>query len=215
MKLIDATVHEFINQVDSNSATPGGGSVSAYSIALGIGLIRMVAHVTIGKKKFLLLDEKIKSDYYLNFNQLEPLKTQAETLIDEDTDAFNKIMDAFKLSKNTDEEINIRNKAIELATLGATEVPYNVACIGLKALEITSKMIVYANKNAISDLGVGSLLISSGIEGAILNVKTNMLGFSNQEKVSNYAAFCFETLEKAKKIHQTLMDQVHQSLNIS
>ncbi|HOI46804.1 MAG TPA: cyclodeaminase/cyclohydrolase family protein [Bacilli bacterium] len=214
MKLIDLSVKEFIDTVDSNQATPGGGSVSALSIAQGIGLIRMVAHLTIGKKKFLALEDGVKSNYMSQFLKLETLKHQAMQIVDLDTDAFNVIMDAFKLPKSTDEEIAKRNDVIKQATLQASKVPHDAAKIALEALRITKDMVPYANKNAISDLGVGSLLMMAGVEGAILNIKTNMIGFDEKQIVTQFDQFCDETMDQARAISSEILSFVHQSLNL-
>ena len=126
MRLIDLKVNEFIEQVDSSSPAPGGGSVSALASSLGVALARMVSHLTIGKKKFQAFDEVIQNEYTTRFNHLESILEQLLVLIDQDTEAFNEIMKAFKMPKETDDEKTKRNEAIEKATLGAIKVPYEI-----------------------------------------------------------------------------------------
>jgi methenyltetrahydrofolate cyclohydrolase len=214
MKLVELSIKEFIDVVDSNTATPGGGSVAALAVSQGIGLIRMVAHLTVSKKKFLALEQHIQNQYLNAFQQLESYKLQAMGLVDEDTDAFNHIMTAFKMPKDDSDQINARNEAIKQATVGATLIPYQVAQVALNALKITKGMILYANKNAISDLGVGSLMMVSGLEGAVLNVKTNMLGFDDAAMVQEYDFLCDAILKEAGDIHKEIMTFVHKSLNL-
>lgn len=200
MKLIDLTVNEFLKEVDSPSPAPGGGSVAALAICQGISLLRMVAHLTITKKKFLALEESVRMDYSHRMEVLETLKKEVLELIDKDTEAFDQIMTAFRLPKGTDEEIRIRQDAIRMATLKATEVPYRTAQIALRALETASPMYAYANKSAISDFGVGSLMIHAGLQGAVMNVKTNMVGYADRETAGNYFRLVSDLEQQAKTL---------------
>lgn len=186
MKLIDLSIFEFLKAVDAPTPAPGGGSVSALAIAQGISLLRMVAHLSIGKKRFKELSEDIKQVYLASFADLEQLKAKAVWLIDEDTNAFNVIMECLKLPKNTVEEQELRTKALNEATIKATEVPYETMKVALSAIKFAIPMLPYANKTAISDFGVGLLMIKAGFEGALLNVKTNMNGFSDETIKNKY-----------------------------
>lgn len=213
MKLVDLKVSEFIEQVDSSSPAPGGGSVAALASGLGVGLSRMVAHLTIGRKKYNELDESTQKEYELNFKRLETLKEKLLIFIDKDTEAFNKIMAAFKLPKDTDEDKAKRKEAIQVATLVAIEVPYEVAVNTFKALETIEQMLPYGNKNATSDIGVGALLLYTGLEGAILNVKINLSGLSDEETVNKYANESIELLEKGTKIKDYILKSVHEQIS--
>jgi formiminotetrahydrofolate cyclodeaminase len=215
MKLIDLTVSQFLQEVDSPSPAPGGGSVAALSIAQGISLLRMVAHLTVSKKKFQALEESIRSDYSRRMAVLDTLKKEVLELIDRDTEAFDKIMEAFKLPKGTDEEIRVRNDAIRKATLKATEVPFRTAQIALSALETASPMFAYANKSATSDFGVGSLMIYAGIGGAVMNVKTNMVGYSDRKTAGNYFRMVSELEQKAKTLTDLAVGEVSAELSFT
>lgn len=212
MNLIDLKVSEFINEVDSSSPAPGGGSVAALASSLGVSLSRMVSHLTIGRKKYMELDEKTRNEYEKNFNQLEQYNNKLIPLIDKDTEAFNKIMAAFKLPKETDEDKNKRKEAIEKATLEAIEIPYQVAVNTFNALLTLEKMLPYGNKNATSDIGVGALLLYTGLEGAILNVKINLSGLSNEETITKYADESKELLENGNRIKDFIVKSVHEQI---
>ena len=132
--LRELKVVDFINEVDSKSPAPGGGSVSALASTLGIALTRMVGHLTVGKKKFKALDESIQDRFTNITKSFETLKEELTLLIDKDTEAFNLIMEAFKLPKETEEEQTFRNQKIEEGTLEAIKVPFKVAELSLEAL---------------------------------------------------------------------------------
>jgi len=212
MNLIDLKVTEFLNEVDSDRPAPGGGSVSALASSLGVGLSRMVSHLTVNKKKYLELDELVRNQYEENFTMLNQIKEELIPLIDKDTLAFNQIMDAFKLPKVTEEEKQKRNEAIEVATLAAIRVPYDVARLSLKALEHVEKMMLYGNKNAISDIGVGSLLLFAGLEGALLNVKINMSGISDIDQIKMYQNSCDIILREGNESKVRILQFVYSQL---
>ncbi|MGL5099966.1 MAG: cyclodeaminase/cyclohydrolase family protein [Fusobacteriaceae bacterium] len=104
MKLIELTINEFLSEVDSPSPAPGGGSVSALASALGVSLIRMVGHLSFGKKKFEGLDEGIKMEFKRRFDELQGIEEELKNLIDKDTESFKLFMAAMKMPKETDEE---------------------------------------------------------------------------------------------------------------
>ena len=210
MKLYDLTITEFLDQVDSATPTPGGGSVSALTIAKGISLVRMVGHLTIPKKKFQELDEAIKLDYMSRISALDEIKVQMIQLIDKDTAAFNKIIAAFRMPKDTSIEKQARNKAINEGTIEATEVPLQGAKLALKALELAEPTLKYANKTALSDFGVGVHLILAGLHGCVLNVKTNMHSYHDKELSNKYYDEVKSIEEKAKKIASSLLKVVNQ-----
>jgi formiminotetrahydrofolate cyclodeaminase len=213
MKLLELTCKEFMQAVDAPTPAPGGGSVSAFSVAQGISLIRMVAHLTIGKKKFKELPEDSKNEYLVSFEKLNREKNIAMELVDLDTEAFNRIMDCLQLPKNTSEEQLIREKQLNKATILATEVPHKVAELALEALKTAFPMLKYANKTAISDFGVGLLLIKAGFEGAVLNVKTNMKSFSDQTTKEEFLGSVAKLKEEADILFEQGIQEVNRFLS--
>ncbi|HHX78899.1 MAG TPA: cyclodeaminase/cyclohydrolase family protein [Acholeplasmataceae bacterium] len=214
MDLINLKVKEFIEQVDSNSPAPGGGSVAALMSVLGVSLAKMVGHLTINKKKYLKLEESIQKKFTNSLNQLDSIKIELIPLIDADTESFNLIMKAFGLPKNTEVEKQLRNNEIEEATIGAIKVPFAVANLSLKALEILSFILEFSNKQTVSDLGVSVLALTSGIEGAIYNVMINISGLLNEEIKKYYKLESKKILNKTFTYKNTVLRDVYQLLNI-
>jgi formiminotetrahydrofolate cyclodeaminase len=210
MKLVQLSVKDFLNEVDAPIPAPGGGSVSALGVALGISLIRMVGQLTMTKKKYSLLDEKIKKDFFERVNKLEVLKNEALLLVDRDTEAYNVIMKAYQLRKETSEEIQIRNQTIEQATIKATQVPFETATVAYETLQLSLPLFANIVKSAGSDFGVGLMMIEAGLIGASLNVKTNMSSFSIPEVAKDYLAKVNELEQKGKAFAQEGLNWVNQ-----
>ncbi|WP_042275793.1 cyclodeaminase/cyclohydrolase family protein [[Clostridium] dakarense] len=213
MKLVDMTVSDFSDEVDSNSPAPGGGSVAALSSNIGIGLARMMAHLSFGKKKYEALDEKVRTEFVEKFNKLGDIRQELIELIDKDTESFNEVMKAMKMPKNTDDEIKARKIAIQDATLFSIDVPFKTAKLSFKALQLLEYLTEYGNQNAITDIGVGTLMLYSGLEGAILNVKVNLMSLENKELYKVYSKECEELLLDGSEIKDNLMKSIHNKLN--
>ncbi len=188
MKLVDMTICEFSDEVDSKSPAPGGGSVSALAANIGVGLSRMMAHLSFGKQKYESLDKSIR------------------------VESFNEFMKAIKLPKNTKEQINYRNNAIQDATLFSIDIPFKTAKKSLKALNIIDYILEYGNQNTITDLGVGVLMLYTGVEGAVLNVKGNLKLLENQELKEYYNKECQSILNQAILIKDSILSTIHNKL---
>lgn len=212
MKLIEQTVTDFIASVDSKEAVPGGGSVAALSSALGAALGGMVAKLTVTKKKFLALDESIQSEFQKRAETLEKIKSELETMIDKDTEAYRLIMEAYKLPKVTEGEIKIRNEKILEGTKVAIKIPFQVAMLSIEALEIIDYLVIYGNQSAASDLGVAALTLSTGLEGAVLNVKTNLSMLDLDVTKQFYTNNVNDMLIKAQKLKTRILTQVEQKM---
>jgi glutamate formiminotransferase/formiminotetrahydrofolate cyclodeaminase len=175
--LLKMSLREFCNETLSESPAPGGGSVAALMGALGASLGGMVANLSAGKRGW---DDKIQyfSDWAVKAQQL---KDELLLLVDEDTAAFNKVMDAFALPKSSQEEKAARTSAIETATKYAAEIPLKVMETSFKSYELLADMADKGNPASVSDVGVGALATRACIEGAALNVRIN-LGQLKDEK---------------------------------
>lgn len=211
MKLIELSIIDFINQVDSDAPAPGGGSVAALLSTLGISLARMVGHLSVEKKRFKNLAQDIQDQFNSHMKHLETIKHEIIPLIDKDTQAFNDIMLAYQISKDEKEK---KEKAIEKATLGAIEVPYRVATISYKALETISFILAYGNKQTISDIGVAALSIASGIEGAAMNVLINLPGLSDKEQKDIYQNEMKILIQETQTLKQDILNLVYEGLTI-
>lgn len=168
-KLVDLTCTGFCEETASESPAPGGGSVSAYMGALAASLGTMVANLTGGKAAYDDEWEKF-SDVAVHGQQL---KNDLLHLVDEDTNAFNKIMNAFGLPKKTDDEKAARSAAIQEATRFATEVPFKTMQKAFETFEVCRAMVEWGNPASVTDGGVGALAARSAVMGAHLNVKIN------------------------------------------
>ena len=188
-KLVDLTCKGFCDETASDSPAPGGGSVSAYMGALAASLGTMVANLTGGKAAY--------DDEWERYSDVavkgQGLKDELLHLVDEDTAAFNRIMDAFSLPKKSDEEKAARSAAIQEATKYATEVPFRTMQKAFECFEVVRAMIEWGNPNSVTDGGVGALAARSAVMGAHLNVKINASSLKDE-------AFKQDILSKAAKI---------------
>jgi glutamate formiminotransferase/formiminotetrahydrofolate cyclodeaminase len=187
--LLKMDLRQFCNETLSDSPAPGGGSVAALMGALGASLGGMVANLSAAKRGW---DDKLKyfSDWAVKAQQL---KDELLFLVDEDTAAFKKVIDAFALPKESAEEKAARSAAIESATKYAAEIPLRVMETASKSYQLLSEMADKGNPNSISDVGVGALATRACVEGAALNVRIN-LGQLKDEK------FKSALVEKVRKI---------------
>lgn len=203
MKLVDMTVKDYLDLLKSDAPAPGGGSVSALSAAQGVGLVAMVASLTIGKERY----EDFKADCIAAKEEAEALYDKLTAAIDKDTEAFNLVSAAFKMPKDTDELKAARSKAIADATLKATEVPFETLTLCLEGLKVTAKLVGRSNPNAASDLGVAALNLLAGIKGAWLNVLINLPGVKDEAAKTSFetgAAMVAEAEKLAAEIYESV-----------
>lgn len=202
--LVKMNLRQFCNETLSDSPAPGGGSVAALMGALGVSLGGMVANLSAGKRGW---DDKLSyfSDWAVKAQQL---KDELLFLVDEDTAAFNKVMDAFALPKESAEEKSTRQAAIESANKYASEIPLRVMETAHKCYQLLAEMAEKGNPASISDVGVGLLALRACIEGAALNVRINIAGLKDeklrsslQEKVEKIRA---ESDSEFKRINQVV-----------
>ncbi len=206
--LIDMTLARFADETASESPAPGGGSVAAYAGALGISLATMVANLSSHKKGW---DERWKefSDYA---DEGQKIKAELIKLVDEDTRAFNKIMDAFGLPKASDGEKAARKLAIQHATKNAIEVPFKVMELSLQSMEIIKAMAEVGNPNSVSDAGVGALCARTAVYGAWLNVKINAASYSDKKYTTRKLTKGKEILDKAKEMERKILGIVERKM---
>ncbi|MBK3519415.1 glutamate formimidoyltransferase [Carboxylicivirga marina] len=183
-QLIDMNLTEFADETASESPAPGGGSISAYVGSLGAALGTMVANLSAHKRGW---DERWEefSDWAEKGMAVEK---ELLSLVDEDTNAFNKIMDAFGLPKGSDEEKAARKKAIDDATKYAIQVPFRVMEVAFKGFEVIRAMAEVGNPNSVTDAGVGALCARTAVMGAYLNVKINAAGLDDKAYVEKVLA---------------------------
>jgi glutamate formiminotransferase / formiminotetrahydrofolate cyclodeaminase len=207
-KLIDMNLTAFANETASESPAPGGGSIAAYMGALGASLATMVANLSSHKKGW---DDQWDtfSDWAVKGQQI---KDELLKLVDEDTNAFNKIMNAFGLPKNTEEEKQTRSQAIQEATLYATQIPFKTMQVAGSAMDICEAMANIGNPNSVSDAGVGALCIRSAVYGAYLNVKINAGGLKDKVVSVQYINDAIALLNEVKEKEQAVLAIVEQKM---
>ena len=169
-KLIDLTVREFCDTLASDAPAPGGGSAAALAGVHSAGLLAMYCRLTIGKKKYAEVEQKMKDSLV----EIERARTRLMELVDLDTDAFNKVMDAFRMPKESDDEKAARTEAIQAGMKGAAEVPLEVCTWAVRLIQIARLIHKDGNKNALSDCGVAVQLAMASFSGAALNVYINL-----------------------------------------
>ena len=207
-KLVDFTLSEFVDETASESPAPGGGSIAAYMGSMGAALATMVANLSSHKRGW---DDKWeefsnwadKGKYYLE---------ALNKMVDEDTNAFNKIMDAFSLPKKSDSEKDTRKQAIQDATKYAIEVPFNTMELAYKSMEVIKAMAEIGNPNSVSDAGVGALAARSAVMGAYLNVKINTADLDDKDYVKNILAKGAKIEENANNLEKEILDIVNSKL---
>jgi len=188
-RLVDMSLSDFADETASDSPAPGGGSISAYMGALGVSLGTMVANLSAGKRGW---DDKI--EFFSEMAEAgQALKDKLVHLVDEDTAAFNKIIDAVRMPKATDAEKKARAKAMSDATKYAINIPLEIMKTSLDAYSFLKVMAQKGNPNSVSDAGVGALACRAAVHGAYLNVKINCADFKDEK-------FVTKTLKDADKI---------------
>ncbi|MCK5168738.1 MAG: glutamate formimidoyltransferase, partial [Bacteroidales bacterium] len=207
-KLVDLSLTEFTDETASESPAPGGGSVSAYMGAMGVALGTMVANLSSHKRGW--------DDRWEEFSDWaeKGMKYQSELvrLVDEDTDAFNRIMDAFGLPKKSEDEKIVRKQAIQDATKNAILIPFKVMEVAYMALEVVKAMAEIGNPNSVSDAGVGALAIRSCVKGAFLNVKINSGDLEDKTFVQTVSKKAQEIDRKTEELEKEILEIVHKKL---
>lgn len=196
---------DFADLTASESPAPGGGSIAAYVGALGAALATMVANLSAHKKGW---DERWKefSDWA---NRGEHYKNDLVQLVDADTRAFNLVMTAFGLPKSTDEEKQVRQRAIQDATRVAIEVPFRVMEASYGSMEVIKAMAETGNPNSVSDAGVGALCARTSVMGAYMNVRINAAGLEDRDFVTDILARGREIENKAIALEQDILTIVN------
>ncbi len=202
--LLDLNLREFANELSMDSPAPGGGSIAALCGAISASLSSMVSNLTVGKKGYESVQEKVKELAI----EAQILKDDFLRNIDLDTSAFNKVMDTFKMKKKTEEQKEKRAQAIEKATKEATLVPYHVLESCLAALEMAKHVATQGNKNSLSDAGVAALTAEAGAVGAFYNIKINLPDIEDEKFKSETTKQASLLLKKAQQLGTEIKDKI-------
>ncbi len=207
-KLLKMNVREFVDEVSRGSPAPGGGAVSALSGALAGALVSMVVNLSVGKKKF--------QDRYERLIQIgeraQELKDRMIALVEEDTAAFEKVMNAMRMPKSTDEEKQARAKAILEATKEATRVPLNLMELAVQVFDLAEEVSQIGNPNSISDAACAATQAMAATEGAYLNVLINCSGLEDEDFRKEALSRAEELLKLAREKHQAIFSSIRDKL---
>lgn len=195
MPLLDSSLNEFLAQLASKEAVPGGGSVAAVSGAMAAGLITMVCALTIGKKKYAEVEDDVRALQ----DRAESLRQELQELAEADVDAFRRLSVAYKLPRETSADVAIRRDAIQQATRIATDVPLRTARAAANVLPLCQPAAEKGNSAAISDVGVAALLAQAAVRSALLNVNINLHSLED-------AIYVRKTRAQVQEITATLHD---------
>ena len=191
---------DFLDQLASATPAPGGGSAAAHTGAAGAALVAMVARLTIGKKKY----ESVKDQMWALIEQAETLRAELTAAVDEDAAAFEAVMAAFKLPKDTEEQQAARNAAVQQATFAAAQVPLTVARRAVQVMDLALQAAQLGNLNAISDAGSAVALGRAALTGAGMNVRINLLGLDDQTPGAPLLLELAELEHRANRIESEL-----------
>jgi len=207
-KLVKMNMKMFLDELASSSPAPGGGSVAALSGALGAALSSMVCNLTRGKQGYESAQEEIVEI----LQQTEELRKELTELIDKDTEAFNKVMEARKMSKETVDQKEHRQLELQDAFKHAANVPLETARKCMQILDFARILAEKGNKNSISDAAVSALMAQSGLQAAMLNVRINLCSIKDTEYAQKVTAELDELLRNAMEKSAEILGIVGKSL---
>ena len=201
-------IEEFTEVLASKSAIPGGGGASALTAALGIALGSMVGNLTVGKKKYKDVEEEIRRQ----MQQAEVLQRELLLFIDKDAEAFEPLSKAYGLPKETEEQLEYRNKVMEEALLKASLVPLQIMETVLEAIAVLEVMAEKGSRIAVSDAGVGVQFCRSALLGASMNVFINTKLMKDREKAAQLNQRCEELMEDGVKRADAVFELVMKAI---
>jgi len=207
--LVDLTVKEFAHETSRESPAPGGGTIAAYMGALGAALGTMVANLSGHKAGW---DDRWE-EFARHADKGQALMSQLIALVDEDTQAFNRIMEAFGMPKKTETDKAARSAAIQAATLYAAEIPLRTMQTASKVFALCHDMAVTGNPNSVSDAGVGALAARAAVLGAGLNVKINAASLKDRDKAAQLIGEAEQLMRQADEQERDIMAIVEKTIN--
>jgi glutamate formiminotransferase / formiminotetrahydrofolate cyclodeaminase len=201
--LASLSIQKFLSETASKSPAPGGGSVAALSAALGAALSSMVCNLTLGKEQYQHVEKEINE----TLAQSEKLRKQLTSLIDKDTNAFNDVIKAFKMPKETEEQKKIRSDAIQKGYQKAAQVPLKTAQISEQIFDIAKITAIKGNQNSITDAAVSALMANAAVHAALLNVNINLTSIKDK-------AFVEDISKKLTQLKQNTITKTKEILEI-
>jgi formiminotetrahydrofolate cyclodeaminase len=207
-KVVKMNIKMFLDELASNSPAPGGGSVAALSGALGAALSSMVCHLTIGKQGY----EPVQDEILEMLHKSEELRKHLTDLIDKDTEAFNEVITAMNLPKETEEQKHQRQQVMQTALKHAADIPMETARTCVQVMDIARVIAEKGNKNSISDAAVSVLMAQAGVQAAMLNVRINLSSIKDTDYVQKISTELHELLQNAMEKTAAILGIVETSL---
>jgi len=207
-KLESMKIYDFLDELASSSPAPGGGSVAALSGGLGAALSSMACNLTIGKEKYADVQEDIK----IALKESEKIRVNLTKLIDEDTKAFNDVIKAFKMPKDTEAQKKKRSNAIQEGYKKAAKIPLKTACECYKIFDVAKIVAEKGNANSITDAAVSAIMTRAGVNGAVLNVKINLSSINDEKFISKTNNKLSELEEKTNKKIKDILEIVNKKI---
>jgi len=204
----DKSIQVFLDELASKSSTPGGGSAAAIIGAMGAALISMVANFTVGKKGY----EDVDAEAQEILNKSEELRNQLIDMIKADVDVFNRVMSAYGMPKESDEEKATRSEEIQAALKKATDVPLACAKVAADVIKLSKPIAEKGNKNVISDAGVAVLAGQAALRSAALNVYINIGGIKDKDFANDRQKQLEDTLAGMDALTEEVYDLVKSKL---
>jgi methenyltetrahydrofolate cyclohydrolase len=201
MSFASDSVQTFLDQLASDQPVPGGGTVAALSGSLGASLVAMVCRLTIGRKGY----EAVHAEMQAILMSAEKLQNELRDLMQTDSDAYARVMEAYKLPRSTDAEKIARTQAIQDALKHAADVPLQVAELCIQVLELARPIAEKGNQNAASDGGVGALMAEAGLRGAVFNVMINLGAIQDQAFIQDRHARATQLVAQAERGKQEIL----------
>lgn len=202
--LIDKSVREFVQEVNSSSPTPGGGGVSALVGALGSSLVAMYLHLSMNKKKFTEASDEVQQMIQEKMDKLQLSIQGFLDCIDMDAEAFNTVINAYKLPKSNEEEIQVRQEAIAQASEVAIAPPMQILESGCFILTLLDDILPYGNNSVVSDYAIGIILLEAAIQGAAYNIYINLNDSEEHQQIRKGVALA---LGKASSLKEHLLEE--------
>lgn len=202
--LTDLKITEYLDKAAAGTAVPGGGSVAALNAALAAGLSEMMANLTIGKKGY----ESSEADMRDILHKATALRAKFTAAIDQDAEAYSRVLAAFKLPKDTDEAKELRSLKIQDAFKQAALVPLEVARDAAEVMDLTAKAIIGGNKNTVTDGAVAAMNARTAVLAALYNVKINLTSIKDDEFVKTLSRKVNELEQQAQDKERAILSHV-------
>jgi formiminotetrahydrofolate cyclodeaminase len=206
--LTQKPVRTFLDELASSAPAPGGGSAAALGAAIGAALVSMVANLTVGKKKYVDVQEDIQRI----LERSETLRRRCEELLEQDVAAYTKVSEAYRMPRETDEQKEARSAAIQEALKGATSVPMALAEACVQILKLCPETAEKGNLRAVSDVGVGALMAEATLRAAALNVWINLGSIKDQDFVLKEGGRLKALLEGTAQLKEEILKDVEAKL---